>query len=332
MPDSPLVVRALEDFKRRLLAMETVQMQEMARRWLAVEQALQGSMDALAQDIERRTLAGEVISRNKLWRMERYKVLLGQARQELAKYGDYAAPLIARQQRTYLQMGVQDAIEALEASYADAGIVGTFGRMPVAAVEDMIGRASDGSPLRKLLEESYPDAVEGLTQAIIDNIAQGKNPRVLAQLMADGFGVGLQRALVIARDQQMRAYRSANDAEYEASGVVVGKRRLAAKDGRTCLACLAADGEEIHGMMYDHPQGRCVAVPMVKGLPPVEWQSGREWFESLSKERQQEIMGDKRWSAWQANKFTFDDLKRVTHNETWGQGLRVPSVKELAGE
>src|SRR5512146_1640478 len=112
MPDS-LVISALNDFKRRLSTMEAAQMREMAQRWLGAEQAIQGAMDALAQDIAGRIARGEVVSRNKLYRMERYRVLLGQAQQELAKYTDYAAPMIARQQATYVQEGLDDAGHAV---------------------------------------------------------------------------------------------------------------------------------------------------------------------------------------------------------------------------
>ena len=331
MPDSE-VVRRLQEFKRRLAAMEAVQQREMARRWLNVEQALEGHMQALAQQIAERQAKGTV-TRNMLYRMERYKVLMAQTRNQLQLYADYTGDLITRQQRTYAEMGISDAYETLRMQAGEGGLRATFGRMPVSAVEDMIGRASDGSPLRALLAESLKqDTVEAVTQAIVDNIALGKNPRELARKMVrEGYDKGLNRALLLARDQQLRAYRSAADAQAEASGLVTYKIRLAAKDDRTCLACLAADGErmEVDEPMYDHPQGRCTEIFVVEGLEPPEFQRGEDWFNEQSEATQRAMMGDKRYEAWKDGKFEFKDQMRHTEHDVWGRGLAVRSLTDL---
>ncbi len=334
MPDSLVAIR-LAEFKARLLAMEAEQMRDMTQRWIGAENALRGAFDALAQDIATRLANGETISRNKLYQLERYRVMIAQSRLELAKYTDYTAASVTRMQSVYAQMGIENATEAIAVQYAEAGQLGaSFGRLYVGAVDDIIARVAAGSPLRKLLTDSWPDAVEGLTQAIVDNIALGKNPRVLARAMRDGFDVGLNRAMVIARDQQLRVYRSANDAEYKASGVVERKKRMAAHDSRVCLACLVLDGElvPLDEPGYDHPQGRCTFVPVVAGMPEVQWQKGPEWFASLPEAQQRDMMGDKRFEAWKAGKFEFSQLAKQTEHDVWGKGLRVPGLKELENE
>jgi hypothetical protein len=335
VPDSQVVQR-LQEFKRRLAAMEAVQQREMARRWLNVEQALEGNMQALAQQVADLTAKGvqpgDLLLRNKLYRMERYKVLMAQTRNQLKLYADYAGDLITRQQRTYAEMGISDAYEMLRMQTGEAGLRATFGRMPVSAVEDMIGRASDGNPLRALLAKSLTqDTVEAVTQAIVDNIALGKNPRELAlKMIAEGYDKGLNRALLLARDQQLRAYRSAADAQAQTSGLVTYKVRLAAKDEATCLACLAADGErlEVDEPMYDHPQGRCTEVFVVEGLEPPEFQRGPEWFAEQDEATQRAMMGDKRYEAWKDHKFDFTKQVGHTHDETWGAGLQVKSIAD----
>lgn len=331
MPDSQVVQR-LQEFKRRLAAMEAVQQREMARRWLNVEQALEGHMQALAQQIAERQAKGTV-TRNMLYRMERYKVLMAQTQTQLRMYSDYAGDLITRQQRTYAEMGINDAYETLRMQTGAAGLQPTFGRMPIGAVEDMIGRASDGSPLRAILAKSLTeDTIEAVTQAIVDNIALGKNPRDLARAMVrQGYDKGLNRALVLARDQQLRAYRSASDAQAAESGLAVEKVRLCAKDDRTCLACLAADGEVIpvDEPMYDHPQGRCTAIFQIVGQPLPEFQRGPEWFAEQDEATQRAMMGDKRFEAWKDGKFEFTAQVRHTHDATWGAGLAVKSLSKL---
>jgi SPP1 gp7 family putative phage head morphogenesis protein len=173
-----------------------------------------------------------------------------------------------------------------------------------------------------------------MSQALIKNVALGRSPEVLASEMRQGFSVGLQESMVLARDQQLRVYRAATDQSYRESGVVVGKRRLAARDARTCLACLAMDGEllDVDEDMYDHPQGRCTTVPVLADMPELEWQQGPQWFDTLPDTEQRAMMGDKLYEGWKADKFSFRDLATQTQHADWGKGLRVtPAGRLLEG-
>jgi hypothetical protein len=183
----------------------------------------------------------------------------------------------------------------------------------------------------ELSEHIISDTVEAVTQAIVDNIALGNSPRELAgKMISEGYDKGLNRALVLARDQQLRAYRSAQDAQAAQSGVVVEQVRLCAKDEATCLACLAADGEVIPlgEEMYDHVSGRYSALFRVEGLPLPEFQRGPDWFAEQSEATQRAMMGNKRYEAWKDGKFDFTKQAGHTEHETWGRGLAVRSIKE----
>ena len=227
-------------------------------------------------------------------------------------------------------MGAQHAAAAIAAS--SPSVAASFERLPIGAVQTMVGMAQAEAPLAKLLAASYPDSVEGLTNALIRGTALGWHPTKTAAAMRQGTAMGLNRSLVIARDQQLRAYRYASDAQYEASGVVQAKKRLAAHDGRTCLACLARDGEivPLDRPAFDHVQGRCAFVPVVVGVAAPTWESGEAYFETLSAAEQRAAMGDRRYEAYRAGKFDFADLARTTHDDTWGEGLRVATAGELA--
>ena len=89
MPD-PVVVVAMREFKRGLLAREDAQMREMATHWVTVERSLTDQIELLANDFERRKLDGETISAAALYKMDRYKRLRAQARDETAKYAEWA--------------------------------------------------------------------------------------------------------------------------------------------------------------------------------------------------------------------------------------------------
>src|SRR3990172_1316982 len=282
----PLVTRVMLRFKADLLAMETLQVAEMTRRWLEMENFLLEEFESLAAYIKKLRDAGEEIPRSKIVKLNRYRSFLAQIADQLNQYTNYAEGFIAAEQRNWLVLAIEHAVQAIKAYYATHGrVAGAFNILPVSAIESMVGLAGNGSPLRNLLTASWPNAIEGLTESLINAIALGKNPNETALLMAKKFGVGLDRAINIARTEQLRVYRTANLAQYKESGVVRGYQRLSARDTRVCPACLFADDGTIYSLddpFDEHPQGRCTPVPVVIGLPVVTWQSGISWFESQS--------------------------------------------------
>jgi SPP1 gp7 family putative phage head morphogenesis protein len=330
MASDPIVVQIMREFKAGLLWHEQDRLREMVRRWRDVEAALQAQIDLLAEEVARGWKAGQLTTAGQLYRIERYQALVAQARREIQQYESWLTGRITTWQQGNLALGVEQAAAVIEA----AGIRVAFTHLPVSAVEYMAGFCADGAPLFDLLRGRAlnPEAVDGLTRALVDAIAQGWNPRKTARRMADGLAQGLEKARVIARTEQLRAYRSAMAEQYRQSGVVRAMRRLAAKDDRTCLACLARDGELIplEREIDDHPQGRCTAVPVILGAAPLEWQTGAQWFQTLSADQQRTMMGDKLYELWGRGKgFDFTALARTTHSETWGDGLRVATYAEM---
>ena len=203
MPE-PTVVAATREFKAGLLAREERQVREMTRRWLQIERSLQDKIDLLTEEISRLRNAGESINQGKILQMWRYQELIVQVRAEVTRYEQWAAQRISREQSAHAEMGIEQATEQLRLQ-----IVGSFNVLPVEAVRVMTGMAADGAPLFELMKARalWPEAVDGLTRALVNAVAQGWNPRKTALKMRDGLTDGLQKALVIARSEQLRAYR-----------------------------------------------------------------------------------------------------------------------------
>jgi SPP1 gp7 family putative phage head morphogenesis protein len=331
MPD-PHVVQAMRQFKAELLLREQAQMQEMARRWLQVETALEAQVTALAREFDERQRGGESVSQAALFRQGRYQSLLRQLRHETAQYGNFAQRLITRAQRAFGKLGIQHAATAIRVQYRD-GIGAFFDVLPIEAIENMVGLAGDGSPLGQLLKQSWPDAAEGLTNALIRNTALGRNPRETAREMRRGVAQGLNRALTVARSEQLRVYREATRQQYQASGVVSGYRRLAARDDRVCPACLAADGEEyeLDEVLREHANGRCGLVPNVIGLPKVQWEPGLDWFVNADAATQRGILGKGRYEAWRKGHFDLEQLVTVRRDSAWGDSVQPTPLRDLVG-
>lgn len=329
----PLVARVMLQFKADLLAGEASQMEIMARRWTQMELSLQSSFDVLALEIENLRLKGESVPVSKLIRMQRYRSLLDQISTQLTQYTDYADETISKGQQEMIKLGISHATQAIRSYYTTHNrIAAGFDILPSSAIENMVGLAGDGSPLRALLQESWPAAVDGLTTQLIRATALGKNPTDTARAMRDGFGVGYNRAINIARTEQLRVYRTAAVQQYKTSGLVKGYKRLSARDSRVCLACLMADDGTVYDLdviFEEHPQGRCTTVPVVSGLPEVQWQDGQSWFMTQTPETQRAMMGPGVYDAWQGGSFDLADLVKRVENDTWGTSLQTKTLKEL---
>ena len=330
MNPEPLVVRQLRETRERLLLQEASQMQDMARRWLQVEDALEAQFSAISQQMAALKADGRELTQAQLFRQERYRSLLVQARREIDGYVTWADDLITQRQGHLAMVGLDEAALAIDNSYT-VQMVGNFTRLPVSAVENMIGLAGNGSPLRSLLIQASPDAINAITKTLITNTALGKNPRETARQMAKSSEIGLQRSLVIARTEQLRVFREASRQQYIASGVVRGYRRMAAHNGRTCAACLALDGQfyPLDTPLADHPSGRCCLVPAVKGVSGPQWQSGEDWLRDQPEAIQRETLGAGHYDLWKAG-MPLEDMVHVSYDPVWGESVGVKPLKALA--
>jgi hypothetical protein len=317
----------MRDHQRLLAARETAQMAQMARQWIAVQDALTSSIEKLAKDIAARAAKGETISPAKLAQMTRYQDLLMQTRREIHRYiADYAEGAISQEQATMIRLA---GLHAQESIAAQIGV--RLNLLPVAAVERMVGLTASGSPLRELLVKAWPDAVDGLTKQLVNGVASGWNPKKTARAMRDGLDQGLDRMLVISRTETLRVYRTASNDLYLASGMIDFVKRISARQLRTCLSCLADDGhvyrvDEPHG---DHPAGRCAFIPWVRGYDEPTWKTGSEWFTGLTDAQQQQVMGQKMWQQWKENPFPLQDVVKRTYDPIWGGSIGTKSLKEL---
>lgn len=336
MPD-PVVVRQANEFRAALLRREAEQMQAMAVRWLQVERNLQQSITDVLNEIERRQQAGEQFGRysGPYVRLERYRELLHQVRSELVKFGAYTEAQVNQGIADHVALGVEHSSTAIATAAGGLELVGQFNRLSVPATESMVGVLQANAPVGQLLADAWPQAAVRMTEALTNGVALGWNPRKTARAMREGLQASaLQRALTIARTEQLRAYRTATQENYRASGVVKAYKRLAAKSVRTCIACLMADGRiyALEESFEEHPRGRCTLVPVLIGQDEPEWEMGRTWFERQPEATQRQILGPAAFDAWKAGAVRLEDLVERHEHPVWGGSLGVKSLKRAIGE
>lgn len=259
-------------------------------------------------------------------RNERYRTLLTQVRGEMERYESYAERTIIQMQTEAGQLGLDGASTALRVAMR-----GNFQMLPSQPFEFMTGVCADGKPLFALLQERalFPDAVDGMTQALLDGLAFGESPRKVARRMAGGLSAGLSKALVIARTEQIRAYREATRARYAQAGIKQYRRHCALQD-RTCLACLDLDGtvQDTEEIVASHPNCRCYTTPEIDGLD-LRGGDAQAWFERQSEAKQKEIMGATRWKMWKEGQVGWGDFAKVKDDPVWGPTIGLKPVRDL---
>lgn len=332
LPDTrndPEVIQLLRQHRLALIAREDDQTKRMARTWYDLETRLKDDMTLLALQIIEEQAKGSSITEQLIRRLDRYKKLNEQMKVEVLKYvKGTAIPDIEKEQLEYGKLAIQSAYKSIQLSLGQ-GL--SFDRLPVDAVETYVGLLGDGTPLYRLLKEAYPDSLDGVVKSIIEGASRGLSPISMANNMAEEFGLGLDRITLIARTEQLRVNRLVSAEQYRASGLDGYMRRVATKDDRVCMACLVSDGELIglEKELDDHPRGRCVAIFQIFNTPTISWERGPEWFERQDEDLQREMMGDKKYELWKAGAFDLSELRRTTHNDTWGDSPREATITEL---
>ena len=344
MPITPAVIEAANAFRARLLARERAASTAMVRYYGASWTRIRADIDALSAEVQAMRLAGQEPERRDIISLERMRAIETQVEREMVRFADYADIEITARQREAIASGERDAYELMRLSLpSDTGVRVNMYRMPREAVENYVGMMQDGTPLRELLGRYVGDAAQNLSETLVTGMVAGHNPRKVAREVRDAYGMALSDAMRLARTEQLRAYRTANLQSYNAnSDVVTSWRRLCAKLPNSCMACVMLDGKiyTLGEPMDDHPNGKCVMLPVTKtyaelGIdapePTYSPESARDWFERQTPATQRDMMGAGMFDAWKDGRFALEDIPMRVENATWGNHWTPKPLYRLLG-
>jgi SPP1 gp7 family putative phage head morphogenesis protein len=343
-------------FRSQLLRQERAAASEMVQGYAAAWQRtrarlaeLQEQIDAARRDglipgpFTPRQPGGPVIeqapgtfSLSWLYERDRLTTLLRHIEAELRQFGALAGELTEAGQMQAVRAAQTNAEALVNTALRGAQgpeVVGMFNRLSREAVQDLVGFASDGSPLRELFEALGPRVSRGVQDALVTAVATGIGPRETTRLVRREFGMGLARALTIARTEQIRAYREASRRSYaENADLLDGWVWLSARDSRTCVSCWAMHGSRhpVTETLDDHPNGRCTMVPIVKGHDP-NIATGEDLFMELPPAQQQKIMGKAAHLAYQGGAVRLSDFAGQRDDPRWGTMRYAKSLREVVG-
>jgi SPP1 gp7 family putative phage head morphogenesis protein len=282
---------ALNQYRARLLRNERAAASDMVRVYGAAWQQLRALLRQAQNEIE----AGDTSNAHiEQWAQQ----LQAEVEQQLRRFAPYAEDSVIASQRMAVDAALDSVGVTIEAA---GGPQARLTRLNPRAVESIVGYASDGSPLRTLFDSLAPERGQEVATVFQRAVAIGQNPNITAEQVRAAFGTGLTQALTISRTETMRAWRTATHENYEANDdILSGWVWTSALSARTCASCFAMHGSvhRLNERLDEHPNGRCIAGPVVRGVGSRVTQTGEERFATLDEATQRKILGAGRYAAW----------------------------------
>jgi SPP1 gp7 family putative phage head morphogenesis protein len=295
-------------------------------------------------------VAGDRVTRAQLLRSVRLRNALQAIRERLTVLADQAGVRIVED----LQL-VIDTAGGAQASVIDSQLppnaaqlveLDTWSRVDSRQIDAIVRRSTQQITSRR--KRIAPDAYQAMRRELIRGVASGSNPRATAGRIvkrAEGrFNGGLTRAMNIARTETLDAHRAAAElGQAQHADVLQGWSWLATLDQRTCPSCWAQHGI-VHPLdepgPYDHQQGRCGRLPVLKpwkdlGLdieepPSLVPDAGTE-FARLSTDDQRAVLGPKRYAAWQRGEYPMTSWSERRTTDGWRDSYVIAPVPQSGG-
>lgn len=327
----PTALEVAQAYREQLLKQDAASMDRLIRAYRTSFDMLKYQLESLVMEAsENGWTAGQ------LQRAGRYKALMAQIADELRDLQGLTKSEIYKVTDLNIKMGLEQANGLMAAVAGDQNLAVMFNKLNPEAVKSLIGFLSPDSPLYQRLGELSAVSTERIANDFVNGITAGWNPKKIAQVFLQDWGISLTDAMRMTRTAGLWAYREANRASFVANrDVLDGWIWCADLSPRTCAACIAMDGS-IHPdteTLNDHHNGRCSMVPIVKGFPPViEQGRGEAWFNKQPESVQKEMLGPGKYEAWKDGKFNFTDLVSTKTDKVYGEMKRETTLKELIGD
>jgi SPP1 gp7 family putative phage head morphogenesis protein len=320
-------------FRSELLARDAATTQQLIRSYLIAARNIRQRVLQLGERIDQARANGERISPSWFYQQERLSALLTQVQNEIISFAGSANITIEGMQREMAMLGLTHAADLFVIGNPGVTLSGGFARLPAQAAVDLVGFASDGSPLASLLAKLAPGAADTVKQTLFSGVIQGIGAKALARDVHNSLGGNMARSLLIARTETLRAYRESSQRFYEANDdVVSGWKWIAACNARTCPVCWAMHGS-LHSnteQFTSHPGCRCTPVPVTDISPPLK--AGPARFAEIPEKQQLKVLGPLKFEAYQTGRISLQDLVGTSTNKQWGTSLRERSLKDALAD
>lgn len=346
------VYEAAMRYRAALLDREQSTVDDFVRRWTAAQVEIERELDTLVRRIEKAVADGkhptirpfgenygpDEFSASWLYQAGRFDLLAETIQQEVNAFTDASKKQTRKRVEIETGNGAANALKLLTFATHGAYSPTQFSRLPSKALDQITAFVGKDGPKPIAFRGLSDDLNYAVQQQLVNGLAQGVNPRIMARKMqADIMDGGildrpLYEQMRVARTEPLRAYREATRQTYQANDDVVEEWEWSCHPGaRTCPYCLAMDGRRfpLDVIFASHPQCRCSHLPVTELSDPVEWR-GRAFLNSLSPEEQDVVFGSHTMGElFRKGKFTLDDIPEQYVHPKWGGSGRAASMATL---
>lgn len=316
-----------------LIRRDAEALSEMARAYAPAHRAIRAQLAEIQAKIAAAHAEGRTLGRAWLFQEHRAEQLDQQIRSSIAGFSPRATDIAVKAQTRNVAVGKADAktLAGVASGRAAPAVLTSWVGLPDHALEDLVGFAGNGSPLRELFDKLGPQVSQSVRDELASGLALGRNPVVVARRVVERSGMGLARALTISRTESLRSYRESTRRSYDASPVVQGWLWLSARDVTTCAACWGMDGtkSDTGELMEAHPNCRCTMVPDTGSQLDIG--NGPDVFDTLSETDQRQVLGPGKHDAFKEGKIGLKDLVAKRHDPDWGTSVQVSSLSQALG-
>lgn len=319
----------LKNHRRRLIEREEAAFRELLEAYDLIEAELRREIRALQRKIREAKANGEEINESWLYRERRLRSLVDQVKQQIARFGGTATRITEREQRAAVSIAAEQTRDVFRVIAGDAAPDNIGFLLPNRVVEDAVGMMGNGSPIIEYYTEQLaPKVAEMIRTEVVKAVALGTDFNTIARRLLQTGQITRSRALMVARTEVNRVRREATRQTYVESGVTTGWEWVASKSIRTCPACLFMDGRifKLEEPFPQHPNCRCTMIPVIEGVESPPRLLGRDWFENLSDEEKEEILGIDAFEAYKRGEVTLEDFVGWRNSKEFGKSVYARSL------
>ena len=315
--------------RKALLAREYKTVQYTLRAYERAEARIVKELERVQKKLMQAHLTGTDISLAWVYQEARLENLVREVRLAMSDFAKDALEFTEAGQADSFKLGAVHAAQLGEAS-----VVGDFAGLHHQAFQNAQHLLHQESPLAHLFEAIAPTAVTATRQVFAEAVALGWNPRKTGRALKSKIeGLAKNRAILIARTEQIRAYRMATAETFtQNADVLRGWRWTSARTEATCPMCIALDGSvwPVGSVMHSHPACRCAMVPLPNtAFPMPEIPTSGEWFDTLDAKTQDKMLGKAKGQLYREGKITLGDNVKWHDDPEWGPSPRARSLPEL---
>lgn len=321
----------LQRHRSRLIEREEAAFRELLEAYEVIEADLRRRYRELQLRIGAAREAGETVGVSWIYRERRLATLLDQVKQQIERFGQTAARITEREQRAAIRIAAEQADDVFRVM-SGASPLNLGSTLPSRVVEDAVGMMGDGSPILNYYRETLaPKVAEMIRTEVIKAAATGTDFETIASRLLRTGEITRSRALMVARTEVNRVRREAARQQFKESGVATGWEWVASKSIRTCPACLWMDGQifKLEDPFPQHPNCRCTMIPVIDGVDRPPRTLGRDWFEKLTDEEKEKILGIEAAAAYKRGEVTLGDFRGWRNSKEFGRSIYTRSLASI---